>query len=285
MKLFSPAKINLYLKVVRRRRDGFHDLVTVFERISLGDDITLKPAASGISLKTDSRKVPSGPENLVWRAAALLKLRCRVKTGVSIRLKKRIPVAAGLGGGSSNAASVLLGLNRLWKLRLSKKKLLAFGAELGSDVPFFLLDVPRALGRGRGEVLRPLAGKSRKIWHCLVKPPFGISTKQAYSGLKPAALTPPGSDVKMLVRSIQKGDFGRFSGLLTNSLEVSLNKRLKTVSKIKKELLRQGAIASLMSGSGSTVFGVFRTEREAGRAARAIERKNKAWQVFVASTY
>ncbi len=270
---------------MRRRPDGFHDLETVFERLSLGDDVTLHLIPSGIKLQTGTRRIPSGPKNLAWRAASLLQERCGVKKGVRIRLKKRIPVSAGLGGGSSNAAAVLLGLNRLWDLRLSEKELLALGSELGSDVPFFVLNTPFAAAKGRGEILRRLPSPKRKIWHCLVKPSFGISTKEAYEGLNPRALTPPGSDVKMLVHSIHKGDFRQFSKLLTNSLEVSLNKRVTTISKIKNELLRQGAIASLMSGSGSTVFGVFRTEREAGRAARALKRNHKAWQVFVASTY
>ncbi len=284
MKLFSPAKINLFLRVIRRRPDGYHELETLFERISLGDDIYLKRIPSGIRFRTASRNIPSDASNLACRAAQLLKDRFHVAKGVEIRLVKRVPVAAGLGGGSSNAAAVLLGLNRLWKLKLSQKQLLALGAELGSDVPFFILETPFALGTGRGEILRKVSVKKARFWHCLVKPPFGISTKEAYGALRPSSLTPPKANVKMLLHSIQKGDSERLSELLVNSLEVSLNNRVTTISKIKSELVRHGAFASLMSGSGSTVFGIFRSRQKAARAARILK-KNKSWQVFVASTY
>lgn len=284
MKLRSPAKVNLYLRVVRRRPDGFHELDTVFERISLSDEITLTAAPSGISLSTDRKKVPSGPDNLVWRAAALLQETCGVRKGVRIRLKKRIPVAAGLGGGSSNAATVLLGLNRLWKLKLSRQKLVELGACLGSDVPFFVLETPFAHGTGRGEILKPVSG-GRKLWHCLVKPPFGISTQEAYGGLDLASLTPPKADAKMTLHSIRKGDLEGLSRQLTNSLEVSLKHRFTTILEIKNELVREGALSALLSGSGSTVFGLFNSQREATRAARILKKKNKSWQVFVASTY
>ena len=305
LKLFSPAKINLFLNVLCRRADGYHELETLFERISLGDVIFLKLIPSGIRLQTNSTNIPQGPKNLVWRAATLLQNRYGVKKGVAIRLQKKIPVAAGLGGGSSNAATVLLGLNRLWKLKLSQKELLGLAAELGSDVPFFVLDTPLALGSGRGEILRKIRPPKTPIWHCLVKPAFGISTKEAYGGLSLKRLTPPRTDVKMLLHSIRRGDSARVSGLLTNSLEMTglslaptdvpqvstcglevyLNKRVTTIFSIKKELVRQGALASLMSGSGSTVFGIFSSKKVAARTAKILKKKNKSWQVFVASTF
>ena len=174
-----------------KRPDGYHELETLFERISLGDVLLLKKRATGIRFRTSGCPVPAGPENLVVQAAGLLQQECRVKAGVDIYLNKRIPVSAGLGGGSSNAAFTLLGLNRLWNLGLSKKKLLAFGARLGSDVPFFILEEPYALARGRGEILkRPLQAAPKRFWHCLVKPPFGNSTKKAYECLAGLTLTP-----------------------------------------------------------------------------------------------
>ena len=285
MRFFSPAKINLFLRVLGRRLNGYHDLETLFERISLGDEIFLTPTRSEISFHTDAENIPAGPSNLAWRAATLLRDRYHVQKGVAIRLKKRIPVSAGLGGGSSNAATVLLGLNRLWKLNLPQKKLLALAAELGSDVPFFILNTPFAVGTGRGEILKKINRPKLKIWHCLVKPGFGISTKEAYQGLPPSFLTPQNGNVKMLLHSIQKGDSGRLTELLINSLEVSVNKRVKTILKIKSELIRQGALASLMSGSGSAVFGIFSSRQKADLAARFLKKKNKSWQVFVVSTY
>ena len=290
MKLFSPAKVNLFLGIVRKRKDGYHDIETLFERIRLGDDIVLTPRKSGIALtcRGDSASrpytVPADATNLAWRAAKLLQDRCHKGAGVHISIRKRIPVAAGLGGASSNAATVLLGLNRFWGLRLPRTRLMELGARLGSDVPFFLLETPFALGRGRGGLLRKVRG-SKKFWHVLVKPPFGISTKQAYQGLKPPFLTLPKADVKMLLHSIQKGDLESLSGLLSNSLEVTLNKRVTTISKIKKMLLKEGALGALLSGSGSTVFGLFSTQAKARRAAARLRKAHRAWKVFVASTY
>lgn len=288
MRLLSPAKVNLYLRILSKRKDGYHNIETLFERIRLFDDITLLPAASGIHLKTAGADIPDGPQNLVYRAALLLKESCGVKKGVRIRLRKRIPVSAGLGGGSSNAATTLLGLNRFWKLGLGRKRLLELGAQLGSDVPFFLLETSFAIGRGRGERLEKLRGP--KLWHCLVKPDFGISTQEAYAAWARRnsrhhpSLTPPRGDVKMLLHSWQKGGWGQVSQLLNNSLEVILNKRFTEIEKIKRALSDRGAVGSLLSGSGSSVFGVFQNSKKAHAAARSLK-KNKRWRVFVASTF
>ncbi|MBI2095146.1 MAG: 4-(cytidine 5'-diphospho)-2-C-methyl-D-erythritol kinase [Candidatus Omnitrophica bacterium] len=283
--MVSPAKINLFLSVLRRRPDGAHEIETVFERISLCDEIRLAPLKDGkILLRTDCPGVPDGPSNLAWRAARILQEKYAAKQGVRIGIRKRIPVAAGLGGGSSNAATVLLGLNRLWRLRLSRKELLRLGASLGSDVPFFILESPFAVGRGRGERLRKIKAPRRKLWHCLVKPGFSISTRKAYEGLKKVKLTPPQADVKILLRAIRNGRLERFPKLLVNSLEAVLGKRVIEILKIKKELTRQGAAATLLSGSGSSVFGVFASRAQAIRAARFLG-KNKQWRAFAVSTF
>ena len=152
------------------------------------------------------------------------------------------------------------------------------------DVPFFILNAPFAWGRGRGEKLSKLTGKTGKFWHVLVKPPFGISTREAYGALQGRSLTPPRTDVRMLVHSIRKGDPHSLSRLLSNSLEVALNKRVTTILKIKKSLLAEGALGALLSGSGSCVFGVFSSKQKAVRGARRLRRANRTWKVFVAST-
>ena len=286
MKLRSPAKINLILNVLRRRRDGTHEIETVFERISLFDELRLSLLKDkSILLRTDSDQIPGGSSNLAWRAAKLLQQRHAVRKGVLIEINKRIPVAAGLGGGSSNAATVLLGLNQLWKLRLSKKELLRLGAELGSDVPFFILDTSFAVGRGRGEILRKVNAPKIKLWHCLVKPEFSILTKEAYASWGSAKLTPPKSNARMLFHSIRKGQLERLSKLLVNSLEAVLNKRFREILRIKNELRRQGAAGSVMSGSGSSVFGVFASKAGAEHAACFLRRQDKRRRVFVVSTY
>ena len=293
MKIFSPAKINLFLHVRSKRKDGYHEIETLFERIRLCDTVTLGLRASGIRVHCSGYSAPSGPKNLAYRAAALLKKDFGITRGVEISIQKRIPVSAGLGGGSGNAAAVLLGLNRLWKLRLSKKTLLGLAARLGSDVPFFVLETPFAVGRGRGEILRKVRmPRGFKLWHCLVKPPFGISTKEAYAGLDRLApstrsahhLTPQKTDVRMLLRSIQKGDSDRLAKCLVNSLEASVNSRVRTIQGIKEELLRYGSCGSLMSGSGSAVFGVFKSKKKAEEAARVLKRRRGGFQVFVVST-
>ena len=284
VRLRSPAKINLFLKVLSKRKDGYHEIETLFERISLSDYLIFTPARGAIRVESNSDAIPRGSRNLVYQAAKLLRERCKIKSGVRIRIEKNIPVSAGLGGGSSNAATALLGLNRLWRLRLPRRELLKAASSLGSDVAFFVLDTPFALGRGRGEIVRKIRGPHRwKIWHCLVKPPLAISTQKAYRGLKPSFLTPPMTDVKMLFHSIQKGDSKTLSKLLTNSLELSLNKRVNIISEIKKKLAQEGALGCLMSGSGSSVFGVYRSRKDALKAARNL-RKNKRWRVFVVST-
>ena len=284
MLLKSYAKINLFLTVSRKRPDGYHDIETLFERISLADEITLRRASSGIKIKTNSKKLPRGRANIAYRAAELLKKKFGVREGVIIGIKKNIPIAAGLGGGSSNAATVLVVLNRLWRLDLSKKELMKLALQLGSDVPFFILDTPLALGSGRGEVLREIKAPGLKIWHCLVKPGFSISTKTAYQSLKSSCLTPQKANVKMLLHSIQKGKASTLARLLVNSLEVTLNKRVVTIFELKKKLLEQGALGCLMSGSGSAVFGIYPSKSSALKATRFLRRKNKNWQVFCAST-
>lgn len=298
MKLKSPAKVNLFLNVLFKRKDGFHEIETLFERISLCDEIELLPRPGGIRIETLSPDIPKGPSNTAYRAAKLLKEEFGVGAGLCIRIRKRIPVSAGLGGGSSNAASVLLGLNRLWKLRLSRKKLLGLASRLGSDVAFFVQGSSCALGRGRGEILRKINPPKARIWHCLVKPDFGVSTHAAYGRLtgvlsrssasagrhRSSFLTPSVANAKMLLHSIYKGHSETLSKLLTNSLEAALNKRVrKTLNRIKTILRNQGALGCLMSGSGSCVFGIFVSKEGAQRAARAF-RAHKNWRVFVAST-
>ncbi|MGH7197954.1 MAG: 4-(cytidine 5'-diphospho)-2-C-methyl-D-erythritol kinase [Candidatus Omnitrophota bacterium] len=282
--LKSPAKVNLFLHVRFKRKDGYHEIHTLFERLSLADELVFTRARSGIRLETHAKGLPRGPQNLVYKAAKLLKDKFHVPEGVRIRLRKRIPVGAGLGGGSSNAAATLLGLNQLWRLGLSRKTLLGMAAGLGSDVPFFILETPFAVGSGRGEILKKMGAPSLKIWHCVVKPPLSISTKEAYLNLRASRLTPKKANAKMLLRSFQEGNASRFSQLLQNSLETALNKRVTTILEIKKKLLSQGALGSLMSGSGSAVFGIFKSRRKARKAARFLRKADKRWQVFVAST-
>jgi 4-diphosphocytidyl-2-C-methyl-D-erythritol kinase len=292
MKLFAPAKVNLFLKVSGKRPDGYHALATLYERVALFDEIEIRSRKKkGIRVRTNCPELPQGPANFAHMAAKLLIEECGIRRGVSIRIKKRIPLEAGLGGGSSNAASVLLGLNQFWKLGLSQQKLQNLGSRLGSDVSFFILNKPFAIGKGRGEILKPLKRQECKIWHCLIKPNFGISTKKAYLRLdkKPESarrvcLTHPMADAKMLLLSIQKHDSKRLSNYLVNTLELSLDYRDTRILDLKKKLMDLGAIGALMAGSGSSVFGIFPSKKEAQKAACFLK-KDRRLQIFVVSTY
>lgn len=271
--------------MLHKRKDGYHEIETLFERIALFDKLTLAKSPNDIFLTTDSPSLTAGKDNLIVRAAILLKERYKVTRGVRIHLEKHIPISAGLGGGSSNAATTILALNRFWKLKLSRQNLFKIGAEIGSDVPFFIMNTTNAFGSGRGEKLNKVALPRKKRWYCLVKPPFGISTREAYEGLAGVQLTPLHANVRMLVRSMQKGDANSLAKQLTNSLELVLNKRVTEISKLKENLLREGALAALLSGSGSSVFGLFSSENKARLAARHLVKKYPKWWVQVVSSF
>lgn len=238
--------------------------------------IRLRSYAGAVRVESDSPGIPKGPSNLARRAADILKKTTGCRRGCVIRIEKRIPVRAGLGGGSSNAATVLVGLNRLWKLGLSRKALLRLGAELGSDVPFFLLEKPFAVGRGRGEKLTAVRAGRRRFWHCVVKPPFSLSTRGVYRNFD--RLTPPRPDARIIVRD-------PLSQPLFNSLEVAVNNRVITIRAIKDELIRRGARSALMSGSGSCVFGIFDGKAAAQKAARDLRKAHRTWRTFAVHTF
>jgi len=195
--LRSPAKLNLILKVINKRPDGYHNLKTLFERTDLCADIRLTPNKTGtIRVFCNHPRVPKGPRNLVYRIAKILKEEHNISQGISINIKKRIPVAAGLGGGSSNAATVLLGLNRIWGLSLSRKKLLEYGRKVGSDVPFFLHNCSWGVGTDRGDRIRAVP-ITRKLWHVLVVPCVQLYSREVFRdlNLKLAHSTMPSTKV------------------------------------------------------------------------------------------
>ena len=221
LSLRSPAKLNLYLKVIRKRPDGYHELKTIFERIDLVDDIRLSRDPLGkISIACDHPHVPKGSKNLVYKVALLLKEDFGIKEGVHIQLRKRIPVAAGLAGGSSNAATVLLGLNKLWKLGLDRNDLVKYARKVGSDVAFFLHDCSWALGTGRGDVIKRLDLKV-KLWHVLVIPKVKMLTPKVYGAMN-LKLTKFSGDVNILTRYLAQNDVRGVGSTLFNDLEQAM---------------------------------------------------------------
>ena len=260
--LYSHAKLNLALKVVGRRPDGFHELVTLFERIDLHDDVSFASAKEGeFSIRCDDKRVPCDEHNLIWKAARVLAEGENVKKGAKIVIRKRIPVAAGLAGGSSNAATALLGLNKLWDLRLSRAKLLAYAGMIGSDVAFFLYDVPFAVGTGRGEVIKPLAVKAR-LWHFLVVPQAPLLTKDVYGSFA-QSFTKTAGDVNIILRSLESNDPAAVGAGLFNDLEAPILALKPHLGKLRARVMRQDVLGVSFSGSGPSMFAVTASEKEA----------------------
>jgi 4-diphosphocytidyl-2-C-methyl-D-erythritol kinase len=279
--LKSPAKLNLYLKIVNKRPDGFHNLTTLFERIDLADEINLSHEPSGrIRVSCDHPHVPTGPKNLVYKVAAVLKQDFGVKEGVHIAIQKNIPVAAGLAGGSSNAATVLQGLNKVWDLKLSRAQLVKYAAKIGSDVAFFLYDCPWALGTGRGEVIKTLKIQA-KLWHVLVVPRVKMLTKRVYGALN-LKLTKSGHGVNILTHSLGKNDIRKVGSLLLNDLEQPIGRLEPRLLKVKKKLLAFKTAGVAFSGSGPSLFTVVESKKQADEIKSILERRYS--QVFVVRT-
>jgi 4-diphosphocytidyl-2-C-methyl-D-erythritol kinase len=277
----SPAKLNLVLDVLGKRPDGFHELRTVFERISLADRIILTRNNSGkIRIQCAHPHVPRGPRNLVFKAAQMLGQEFSIREGLDINIIKNIPVAAGLAGGSSNAAAVLTGLNRLWQLGLGTKELAAYASRIGSDVAFFLYDVPYALGTGRGERIRPLDIKT-KLWHVLVTPRVKMFTKDVFARLK-LNLTNKKDNVNILLPFLRKGDFVRLAGALSNDLEPAILSLRPDFINLKKKLLDAGAAGVCFSGSGPSIFACVQSEKHAISLRAKFDRRYT--QAFVVGT-
>jgi len=284
IRLEAPAKVNLALHVLGKRPDGYHDLVTVFHRLNLCDELRLVwTRSSGISIRCPEGGAPEGPENLACRAAALFFERACVPPALFIELHKSIPTAAGLGGGSSDAASVLLGLNRLSGEPLVSENLIELGMELGADVPFFLWDVMSAVGEGRGDRIRPVSIPEGT--YVLVNPGFSVSTAWAYASLDEArgnfelTKAPNNPIHKILSHSSFQPE-----ALLYNDLEAVTFKRFPIVSQIEETLLRLGCDGALMSGSGPTVFGYFSNRSKAEEAYRTLKRET-AFSCFLTRSH
>ncbi|NQU09522.1 4-(cytidine 5'-diphospho)-2-C-methyl-D-erythritol kinase [bacterium] len=270
LRLVSPAKINLYLRIVGRRPDGYHDLETVMVPLEFGDEIVLASAPDGIHFESDDPRLPSDSRNLAVRAAELVRHRFAVRQGVAIRLRKRIPIAAGLAGGSSNAATMLQGLNRLWNLNASAADLGELAGQMGSDINFFL-QTSAALCRGRGEQVTPVPCRAAPAV-LLINPGFGIATKWAYTRWAELAetLTVSSPPASVLLRALETTDVAGIGRALYNSLELPALRKFPVLGLLKEALRSAGAAGTLMTGSGATVFGLFAERAAAERAATAI---------------
>ena len=272
----SPAKVNLILKVLRRREDGYHDIASLMQKVSLADEMEFSPRKEGIALACPGSDLPTGEGNLVVRAVRALFTEAGFAGGVEITLRKRIPTAAGLGGGSSNAATTLTVLNDLFQFGFDRERLIRIGARIGADVPFFIYG-STAWAFGIGEILEP-AVIPPGMGLVLVNPGFEVPTKWVYESLNlPLTKTP----VKYSIPTFS--GIRALAAALTNDLEKVTVARYPVLEELKGFLLRQGALGALMSGSGPTVFGLFDNEPDAIQAEGAL-RKSYPYAVFRAQT-
>jgi len=272
----TPAKINLGLHIHKKREDGFHELETILQMVTWFDELQLEGTSEKVELFCDTPEIPNDETNLVVKAARLLQKHFPGScAGVNITLKKSIPSGAGLGGGSGNAAGVLLALNHLWDLKISRENLIAISAELGSDVPFFLMS-PCAIGTGKGEILEPI-NNPINLYILMIYPNLPLSTPWVYGNLK-LKLTKHKNNISILANFLMRSEFAQLGAALYNDLEPVVFKRYPEILEIKNELLRSGAGGALLSGSGSTVFGIFDKPDLAKKAlARFAGKKHKAF--------
>jgi 4-diphosphocytidyl-2-C-methyl-D-erythritol kinase len=275
-RLKAPAKVNLRLKVLWKRADGFHEIETVMQRIGLWDIIWVEPAAKGLEILCPGFPDLEGEQNLIWQAVRLLEEESKQRLSLRIYLKKRIPLGAGLGGGSSDAAAILSGINDFLGGPVSAGRLKELAGELGSDIPFFLTQ-QTSLARGRGEILEPLPGFP-VWWYVLVYPGFPLATRRVYQEVKI-----PLTEKKQYtnIESLKIDSIGSGTDFLENDLEKAVLIHYPLLSRIKEALLAQGSLGALMTGSGSTVFGLWKEKREAVNAFHHL--RSGTWgKVFIA---
>ncbi len=279
LRLHARAKINLGLDVLRKREDGYHEVRMIMQTIHLYDKITLSLTEKpGIQIQTNLRYLPVNEDNLVYKAAKLLMDEFAVEQGLNIRLEKHIPVAAGMAGGSSDAAAVLVGVNRMFELGLSKKDLMARGVKIGADVPYCVMR-GTALAEGIGEKLTPLA-RMPQCYILIAKPKISVSTKFVYGNLRANELTEH-PDIDAQIAALKAGDLRTLCREMGNVLETVTIPAYPVIGEIKKTMLECGALGSLMSGSGPTVFGIFEDKEKAEKAFAVLKSGDETRQVYL----
>ena len=280
----APAKVNLILRILNRRSDGYHNLWSIMHTVALEDDVTIRVTSSGrgIKLTCGTEGVPDDHTNLVWKAASAVLDHAGLPVGIEVELCKRIPMGAGLGGGSSDAAATIMGLNQLLQMKWSITEMAEIGQALGSDVAFFLF-APSAIVSGRGETVRPVIIGDRR-WIVLIKPSFGVETKWAYHELASTrtGVRPLSAEHAEIDRRDQL-TWDQLTAAAENDFEIPVFAKHPLLREIKRTLLDLGAQFALMSGSGATVFGFF-NEESAARLAGAQLKENPELKVFVVPT-
>ena len=285
IQLKALAKINLGLDVLRRREDGYHEVKMIMQTIGLHDDLEIrKTKTPGIQVKTNLYYLPTNENNLVYKAAKLLMDEFQIQDGVSIQLKKRIPVAAGMAGGSSDGAAVLWGTNQMYGLGLSMQALMERGVRLGADVPY-CIQRGTALAEGIGEKLSVLPPMP-KCTILIAKPGISVSTKFVYENLHANDLKPEQHpDVDSMIEAMRQKDLGLLCSRMGNVLETVTIPAYPVINEIKRTMIDNGAIGSMMSGSGPTVFGIFDSPVAAKQAMKAVRAAKLAKQICLTTPY
>lgn len=283
IQLKAMGKINLGLDVVRRRPDGYHEVRMVMQMVNLYDRITItKLDHPGIEVTANLSFLPTNEHNIVYKAAALLTEQYHLERGVAIDLQKHIPVSAGMAGGSTDAATVLFGMNRLFKLSLPQAKLMELGVRLGADVPYCLLR-KTALAEGIGEKLTTLPPMP-ECWILIARPGVGVSTRMVYENLDLSQVSEH-PDIDGIIADIRGGDLYGMAAKLSNVLETVTIPRHPIIEEIKDHMKQHGAVNALMSGSGPTVFGIFDSEKTIRQAYGELKESGLAKQVFLTRPY
>lgn len=276
------AKINLGLDVIDRLENGYHVVKMVMQTVGIYDVLTLKKIPEGIVVTTDNGELPTDDNNLIYKAARLMREAYDITEGVSIHLEKNIPIAAGMAGGSTDAAATFWGMNELFNIGATMEELQKLGVKVGADVPYCIMG-GTALAEGIGEILSPLPAPP-ECFLVVAKPAINVSTKYVYEHLDAEGVEKH-PDIDGMIEALRDGDLQGIVSRLGNVLETVTVKKHDIISTIKQCMLKQGALGSLMSGSGPTVFGIFTDAEYAQKAKAEIERQQLAKQVFVTSFY
>ena len=279
IRLKAMAKINLGLDVVRRREDGYHEVRMIMQTVNLYDKLVITVSEEpGIRLTTNLGFLPVNEDNLIYKAARLLMDEYDIKKGVDIQLQKFIPVAAGMAGGSTDAAATLIGMNRLFRLNLSRQQMMDYGVKLGADVPYCIAG-GTALSEGIGEILTPLPDVP-KGYVLVAKPGINVSTRFVYTNLKLNEETEH-PDIDAQIEAIKEQDFRKMAGLMGNVLETVTIPAHPIIQEIKDFMMREGAVNAMMSGSGPTVFGLFEDKQLAEKTCEKLRESRLAKMVFL----
>lgn len=283
LELKALAKINLGLDVLGQRENGYHDVRMVMQTIYLYDHVELrKKRGPGIELSTNLFFLPVNENNIAYKAAKLLMDEFRIKEGIQMHLQKHIPVAAGMAGGSSNAAAVLFGMNRMFELGLSQKDLMERGVMLGADVPYCLMR-GTVLAEGIGEQLTPLSPMPR-CYVLIAKPAISVSTKTVYEELDSCEITNH-PDIDGIVKGLKEQDLYRVAKQMGNVLEEVTERQYPVIRQIKESMKKEGALNAMMSGSGPTVFGIFAEKQKARQAGKRIKDVGLTKQVYITNVH